>query len=85
MGGFSVTRRRIAGRLQQLTDAIARLLHNEQVQAYRFEGKRCDCGSKPGYLQATVVYALQHPDLLEPFLVYLESEFSSTANIPGAS
>jgi UTP--glucose-1-phosphate uridylyltransferase len=52
------------------------------VQAYRFEGKRYDCGSKFGYLQATVEYALQHPDLGEPFLEYLESVFGSDGKYP---
>jgi UTP--glucose-1-phosphate uridylyltransferase len=47
----------------QLTDAIARLLHTEQVLAYQFTGKRYDCGSKLGYLEATVAYGLRHPQL----------------------
>jgi len=71
-----------AGGEIQLTDAIERLLHGEQVLAYRFEGKRYDCGSKLGYLQATVEYALQHPDLREDFLEYLESEFGSNGKNP---
>lgn len=66
-----------AGGEIQLTDAIERLLQDEQVLAYRFEGKRYDCGSKLGYLQATVEYALQHPDLRDAFLEYLEKEFGS--------
>ena len=59
----------------QLTDAIEQLLHEEQVLAYRFKGKRYDCGSKLGYLQATVEYALQHPELREEFIAYLEAGF----------
>lgn len=55
----------------QLTDAIAALLSEETVYAYRFQGKRYDCGSKLGYLQATVEYALQHPELAQPFRHYL--------------
>ncbi len=55
----------------QLTDAIAALLEYEKVLAYRFRGKRYDCGSKLGYLQATVEYALKHPELHEPFRDYL--------------
>ena len=55
----------------QLTDAIANLLEHEQVLAYRFKGKRYDCGSKLGYLQATVEYALKHPELRESFRTYL--------------
>ncbi len=68
-----------AGGEIQLTDAIERLLQDEAVLAYRFEGKRYDCGSKLGYLQATVEHALMHPDLREPFLEYLMSEFGQRA------
>lgn len=57
----------------QLTDAIARLLEEEQVLAYRFHGKRYDCGSKLGYLQATVEYGLKHAELGEDFRSYLSS------------
>jgi len=66
-----------AGGEIQLTDAIERLLQGEQVLAYRFEGKRYDCGSKLGYLQATVEYALLHPELRDAFLEYLKTEFGS--------
>lgn len=62
-----------AGGEIQLTDAIARLLAEEQVLAYRFKGKRYDCGDKLGYLQATIAYALQHPSLKDSFRSYLES------------
>ncbi|HTU65511.1 MAG TPA: UTP--glucose-1-phosphate uridylyltransferase GalU [Steroidobacteraceae bacterium] len=55
----------------QLTDGIARLMHDEAVYAYRFEGKRFDCGSKLGYLQANVEYALKHPELASSFKSYL--------------
>lgn len=68
-----------AGGEIQLTDAIQKLLQEETVLSYRFEGKRYDCGSKLGYLKATVEYALQHPDLREPFLEYLVSEFGQRA------
>ncbi len=68
-----------AGGEIQLTDAIQRLLSEESVLAYRFHGKRYDCGSKLGYLQATVELALQHPDLREPFLEYLVTEFGQRA------
>ncbi len=51
----------------QLTDAIAKLLKRESVYAYQFQGKRYDCGSKLGYLEATVAYALKHPELAEDF------------------
>ena len=56
----------------QLTDAIALLLNYEAVYAYQFEGKRYDCGSKLGYLEATVEHALQHPELKDDFLAYLK-------------
>jgi UTP--glucose-1-phosphate uridylyltransferase len=55
----------------QLTDGIARLMNDEAVYAYRFEGKRFDCGSKIGYLQANVEYALHHPELATSFKAYL--------------
>lgn len=55
----------------QLTDAIARLLAEEQVLGYQFEGIRYDCGSKLGYLAATIDYALQHPNLREAFKKHL--------------
>ena len=64
-----------AGGEVQLTDAIEQLLHEEQVLAYRFEGRRYDCGSKLGYLQATVEFALLHPELRDEFIAYLEAGF----------
>ena len=68
-----------AGGEIQLTDAIEKLLCDESVLAYRFEGKRYDCGSKLGYLQATVEYALEHPELRDDFLEYLVGEFGQRA------
>lgn len=62
-----------AGGEIQLTDAIAALLKHEPVLCYRFDGKRFDCGSKLGFVQATVEYALDHDDLKEEFESYLES------------
>ena len=62
-----------AGGEIQLTDAIAKLLAKEQVLAYKFKGKRYDCGSKLGYLQATVEYARRHPELSEEFSAYLKT------------
>ncbi|MDH4260139.1 MAG: UTP--glucose-1-phosphate uridylyltransferase GalU [Gammaproteobacteria bacterium] len=61
-----------AGGEIQLTDAIAALLPDEPVYAYRFSGKRYDCGNKLGYLEATVEYGLRHPELGESFAKYLE-------------
>jgi UTP--glucose-1-phosphate uridylyltransferase len=54
-----------------LTDAIQSLIANEQVLAYRYRGKRFDCGSKLGYLKATVEFALQHPEVRTSFEAYL--------------
>ncbi|HKJ23094.1 MAG TPA: UTP--glucose-1-phosphate uridylyltransferase GalU [Gammaproteobacteria bacterium] len=57
----------------QLTDAIHALLAQEDVYAYAFEGTRYDCGNKLGYLQATVEFAMKHPELSEDFCNYLHS------------
>ncbi len=65
-----------AGGEIQLTDAIASLLNEEQVLAYQFKGKRYDCGSKLGYLIATVDYALQHPNLRDGFKSHLADIYS---------
>ena len=62
-----------AGGEIQLTDAIAKLLDYEAVFAYEFQGKRYDCGSKLGYLVATVEFALKHPELKDEFKRYLDS------------
>ena len=61
-----------AGGEIQLTDGIAALMREEAVYAYRFSGKRYDCGSKLGYLQATVEYALSHPVLGRDFRRYIK-------------
>jgi UTP--glucose-1-phosphate uridylyltransferase len=62
-----------AGGEIQLTDGIARLMQREPVYAFEFEGKRYDCGSKLGYLQATVEYGLKHPSLGAEFAEYLKA------------
>ncbi|HEY9098262.1 MAG TPA: UTP--glucose-1-phosphate uridylyltransferase GalU [Thiobacillus sp.] len=62
-----------AGGELQLTDAIAALLIEQQVLAYAFDGIRYDCGSKLGYLQATVEYALKHPEVQDAFAGYLKT------------
>ncbi|MDO5289870.1 MAG: UTP--glucose-1-phosphate uridylyltransferase GalU [Pseudomonadota bacterium] len=62
-----------AGGEIQLTDAIARLMAKERVYAYQYSGKRYDCGSKDGFLQATVELALQHPDMGTAFKDYLRT------------
>ena len=60
-----------AGGEIQLTDAIADLLAEEQVYAYEFDGIRYDCGSKIGYLQATVELGMKHPEIGAEFKEYL--------------
>ena len=66
------TTQRGAGDEIQLTDAIASLREHEQVLSYSFEGRRYDCGSKIGYLQATVDFALEHEELASDFKNYLK-------------
>jgi UTP--glucose-1-phosphate uridylyltransferase len=60
-----------AGGEIQLTDGIADLMKVAPVYAYSFQGIRYDCGSKLGYLQATVAYGLEHPDTGRDFRAYL--------------
>lgn len=60
-----------AGGEIQLTDAIGKLLKEQTVMAYEFEGTRYDCGSKFGYLKANVEMGLQHPEIGEDFRSYL--------------
>jgi UTP--glucose-1-phosphate uridylyltransferase len=62
-----------AGGEIQLTDGIAHLLAEERVLAYQFEGRRYDCGSKLGYLEATVDYGLRHGEVGEAFSRYLNA------------
>lgn len=57
----------------QLTDGLKKLCSTEEVYAYIFEGRRYDVGSKIGFLQATVDYALKRDDLKEDFIKYLKS------------
>jgi len=62
-----------AGGEIQLTDAISALLVHERVLAVRLPGRRFDCGSKLGYLQATVELGLRHPEIGKDFARYLKS------------
>jgi len=62
-----------AGNEIQLTDAIADLRKSEEIYAYSFEGRRYDCGSKIGYLEANVEIALQHDEMAERFKAYLKN------------
>ncbi|MDE2607835.1 MAG: UTP--glucose-1-phosphate uridylyltransferase GalU [Burkholderiales bacterium] len=56
----------------QLTDGIAQLIPTEGVHAYRYEGKRYDCGSKLGFLEASVEFALKHQEVGSAFRSYLQ-------------
>ncbi|HEY4541854.1 MAG TPA: UTP--glucose-1-phosphate uridylyltransferase GalU [Noviherbaspirillum sp.] len=67
-----------AGGEIQLTDAIAAMLAAQPVLAYEFRGTRYDCGSKLGYLQASVAYGMKHPAVAEQFCEYL-----AQLNLPG--
>lgn len=68
--------RKGAGGEIQLTDAIAGLMQEEEILAYAFKGKRYDCGSKLGYLQATVDYALKNSELGAEFEVWLRQRLA---------
>ena len=57
----------------QLTDGISDLLQQEDVLAYRFAGKRYDCGSKLGYMKANIEFALRHPEIGTEFAAYLKT------------
>jgi len=57
----------------QLTDGIAALLAHERVLAYRFEGRRFDCGTRIGLVEATIQYALDHDDLAEATRAYIRT------------
>ena len=63
-----------AGDEIQLTDAIAALMHDQDVEAYFMKGKSHDCGSKLGYMKANVEYALRHPEIAEQFKAFLSTQ-----------
>jgi UTP--glucose-1-phosphate uridylyltransferase len=69
---LKTTQKGAAGEIQ-LTDGIAALLQKEEVYCWQFEGKRYDCGSKLGYLQANVEYALKDPAISQDFQNYINS------------
>jgi len=62
-----------AGGEIQLTDALAKLIHEQPVLAYKFDGHRYDCGSKIGYLQATVELGLNHPEVGSELAAFLKT------------
>jgi UTP--glucose-1-phosphate uridylyltransferase len=72
-----------AGGEIQLTDGIARLMEREAVYAQRIDGRRYDCGSKQGYLEATVEQALRHPEVSVSFRAYLR-RLGATLDQPAA-
>jgi UTP--glucose-1-phosphate uridylyltransferase len=75
-----------AGGEVQLTDAIAEeIAKRGDVTAFRFEGRRFDCGSKAGYLQATVAFALARPELREEFLGFLKDIISGDLDDPAVA
>jgi UTP--glucose-1-phosphate uridylyltransferase len=65
-----------AGGEIQLTDGIATLLKQERALAYRFEGRRFDCGSRIGLIEATIQYALDHDDLADAARAYMRDALS---------
>ncbi|MBX9867894.1 MAG: UTP--glucose-1-phosphate uridylyltransferase GalU [Burkholderiales bacterium] len=65
------TPRGVGGEIQ-LTDAISEVLHYEAIFAHIIDGKRYDCGSKLGYLEATIGYGLKHPEIGEQLRNYLK-------------
>jgi len=73
MDNLSAMRRGAGGEIQ-LTDAIAdEIASGRPVHGYRFRGRRFDCGSKAGYLQATVAFGLARPELHDEFAAFLDS------------
>ena len=64
----------------QLTDAIARLADSSPVLAYEFEGRRFDCGSRIGLVEATIRFALDHDDLADETRAYMRA---ALAEVPG--
>jgi UTP--glucose-1-phosphate uridylyltransferase len=56
-----------------LTDGIAALMQAEKVLAYRYAGRRYDCGSKQGYLKAMVAMGLKHAETGADFAEYLKT------------
>ena len=71
------TEKGVGGEIQ-LTDAIAALLKEESITAFPFNGRRYDCGSRLGFLEATIAYALKRPDLRDRLQVYLQEIVGTT-------
>ena len=66
-----------AGGEIQLTDAIAQLLKQDKVLAYQFEGRRFDCGTRIGLIEATIQYALDHDDLADEARAYMQAALAA--------
>ena len=64
-----------AGGEIQLTDAMSQLLEEQPIFGYRFEGTRFDCGDKAGFQMANLAFALEHPEIKDILLPYLEKMF----------
>jgi UTP--glucose-1-phosphate uridylyltransferase len=62
-----------AGGEIQLTDGIAAMLNEQRALAYEFQGVRYDCGSKLGYLEANVLFAMRHPEISSEFCQFVDS------------
>jgi len=60
----------------QLTDGIAALLQEQRALAYRFQGRRFDCGTRIGLVEATIQYALDHEDLADEARAYMTEALS---------
>ncbi|WP_276353671.1 UTP--glucose-1-phosphate uridylyltransferase GalU [Cohnella caldifontis] len=74
-----------AGGEIQLTDALSRLLRQEPVYAYHFEGNRYDTGEKLGYLKTIIDFALERPDLKDAVRSYLEAKLRETQAVADRS
>ncbi|MBN2679231.1 UTP--glucose-1-phosphate uridylyltransferase GalU [Acidithiobacillus montserratensis] len=74
-----------AGGEIQLTDAIAHLLNERQVLAYRFAGERFDCGDKLGYLKATIAFGKLHPEVGSDFTEYMNGLCQSRGKVDAES
>ncbi len=73
-----------AGGEIQLTDGIAALMKTQDVNAFQFDGVRYDCGSKLGYLKATVEFGINHEEFGDAFADYLEEVAEVLRGRPGA-
>jgi UTP--glucose-1-phosphate uridylyltransferase len=80
--GHIRSNQRGAGGEIQLTDGIAKLMDTEGVHAYQYFGKRYDCGSKQGFLEATVEFALKHAEVGPAFREYLKGLPTSDRQSP---